>query len=961
MPLIGEIIDRKKKETFTGRKDQIDCFVKLLEDSEKGRIFNIYGIGGIGKTTLLNEFIQICNDKETLGVLVEARRSYSFKIMREIRNQIQLKNVSNNHFSNFDSALKRRGKIEAKLLKAMPKKGGIASEAIFSSVSDAGAASGTIVGTLVGGPGGGVVGAPIGAGIGRLLGNLGERCFGELINRGISEEDAKFCLNWQEELTKHFIEGLNNLVSDVNSIILIFDTYEDIIPTTDDWVRETFIRRLDARIFVVIAGREKLFDIDHRWNDFASIIKPSELERFTEDEAKEFFQKRDILNPLIIDYLIEFTDRLPLAMDICADMVQQIKDVELIELNEKIHEYDVIGQIIRSFMRQVKDNDVREMIDTCAILRQFNVDILSSIMGKDVTNIFKQVKKYSFVKRHGDGTFYLHDTVRDFILREIKASSWGKYIELNKLALQFYNENNFYGEAVVLERLYHSLCADENKGMELFAQRLEQLNKYQQYSMRDAVLKEIANFDFKKDKNKTWRDYCKGCLALNKGDWESSKETFLQLLKINSINPLLRSFTIGSLGELYTGKGRYSEALILYQDDLKINQKIEKDVNQILSRLAELSGILGDYDNGIKYAKESIEACKDDEIGEAIALIHLGTVYRLQGRTVEGIQSMEKSLEIFLKSENTYGVAMVKIQIARLYTHIGEWEKAEKYLNESKNVFESLNIEYHKANAFLFLGNIRRFQKKWKEARDLYTKALTLHKKMDSKREIGPLYGSMGIVYHNLGNSEKALDYLEKSLTMKREQEYERGVGISHIYLGDYYFKEDEYDKATENFNIALKIGREYDVYYLIASASTQLCEIYYVKNLFDKISELSENIVPLAQNYKYYALLSKFYVAQGNVLLRKKEYDRAFEIYAEACKTALKYNRYMLDGITEEITRQIIDLRKNNGEKSKSFRNYLINYWKNNNLVDEEKKVREREIGDGISQTTFIEKLKEI
>ncbi len=61
MARIGEILSRTRRYFFTGREKEITEFGKILEGKELSEhVVFIYGPAGQGKTTLLNEFVELC-------------------------------------------------------------------------------------------------------------------------------------------------------------------------------------------------------------------------------------------------------------------------------------------------------------------------------------------------------------------------------------------------------------------------------------------------------------------------------------------------------------------------------------------------------------------------------------------------------------------------------------------------------------------------------------------------------------------------------------------------------------------------------------------------------------------------------------------------------------------------------------------------------------------------------------
>jgi ABC-type phosphate transport system ATPase subunit len=68
---LGAHMLRRSRAYFTGREEEINLFRETLqtlkrteEDVDIKRVFNVHGQGGIGKTTLLLEYEQICDEEK---------------------------------------------------------------------------------------------------------------------------------------------------------------------------------------------------------------------------------------------------------------------------------------------------------------------------------------------------------------------------------------------------------------------------------------------------------------------------------------------------------------------------------------------------------------------------------------------------------------------------------------------------------------------------------------------------------------------------------------------------------------------------------------------------------------------------------------------------------------------------------------------------------------------------------
>ena len=103
---LGDLIARNKRTKFTNRYNEIQLFTSLLlHDTPEYNVLCIYGVGGIGKSTLLNEFSKVCQDHSISFVHLEGSETQTVvKFARTFRKQLSGKN-GGDHSGNLIKAL----------------------------------------------------------------------------------------------------------------------------------------------------------------------------------------------------------------------------------------------------------------------------------------------------------------------------------------------------------------------------------------------------------------------------------------------------------------------------------------------------------------------------------------------------------------------------------------------------------------------------------------------------------------------------------------------------------------------------------------------------------------------------------------------------------------------------------------------------------------------------------------
>jgi hypothetical protein len=144
----------------------------------------------------------------------------------------------------------------------------------------------------------------------------------ELINsvREKDEELQNLILKPLPELTKAFVEGLSQWAEKC-PVVVILDTYEKAPSFVDTWLCNVLLPLLpefrSQPIRWVIAGRYKLTTQKEVWRRVQQDIEPlngydeCKLDRFKEDQVKEYFQAVGITEPLEIKEIFLKTKGLP--------------------------------------------------------------------------------------------------------------------------------------------------------------------------------------------------------------------------------------------------------------------------------------------------------------------------------------------------------------------------------------------------------------------------------------------------------------------------------------------------------------------------------------------------------------------------------------------------------------------------------------------------------------------------
>lgn len=441
-----------QRSSFVGREEQVDLFRRNLdlplEDDRRRFLFNVWGQGGVGKSTLLRRFREILEEAklvtayasedekslpEVMGRLAEqlkqqghklAQFGERYEVFRQKQQELEADPEAPQGFSAFLG--RTVAKTGVKLARRVPVGG-----AIFDFVDE------DTVATQAG---------EWAAYVAKKLTNKDEV-------RLVKEPVA--------ELTPLFLKDICK-IAEKATIALFFDTYERTEDFLDEWLREILEGRYgDAplNLMLIVAGRQELDR--NRWAICEGAIVHLPLNPFTEDEAKQYLIRKGITNDRVTDVILRLSGCLPLLV---ATLAAESP-------NDPNQVGDPSGTAVERFLKWVDDPKRRQVALNAALPRCLNRDVVAQLNGEETADeLFDWLKEMPFVGERTDGWAY-HDIVKTQMLRHKRLSSpqsWadqhGKladYYDMLRKSLQL-DEGKQQQDATwrihTLDILYHRLC-----------------------------------------------------------------------------------------------------------------------------------------------------------------------------------------------------------------------------------------------------------------------------------------------------------------------------------------------------------------------------------------------------------------------------------------------------------------------------------------------------------------------
>lgn len=405
----------KYRNMFVDREEIINLFKeeyeKLKNNSGYFKVISIYGIGGIGKSYLIEKLLQIpqIDEFELKIITINMDIMHSadiFDNLVKVRKQI---GVSCLYFDYSLILLWDIYKIEKLDEDFMRKIKGNFLDML--NIADSGLS--VIFPTI---------------GFENILsifrGNLLPKLQKNFMEPAIFEEiNARFQKNPQHlyEFMPHLL-GLDLAkITKKHRLIAFFDSYERYLVDHDDWLKE-LIGSVGKGLFL-IASREKL-----DWSDNKEKLYPYRLEELPSSQAELLLKAN--LSPThynLIDTIIDRTQCVPIFIELAINIYKKISMESSDEISTEFWMIKDKSDFIKRFLHHLPETE-QEIVLVLSVVRIFNTDIFEWIV-QDLNLNCTVLKYYDICKlclvnmlKEDDQFLKLHDVFTANALKFIPAS-----------------------------------------------------------------------------------------------------------------------------------------------------------------------------------------------------------------------------------------------------------------------------------------------------------------------------------------------------------------------------------------------------------------------------------------------------------------------------------------------------------------------------------------------------------
>jgi len=337
------------------------------------------------------------------------------------------------------------------------------------------------------------------------------------------------------------------------------------------------------------------------------------------------------------------------------------------------------------------------------------------------------------------------------------------------------------------------------------------------------------------------------------------------------------------IGMAYGASGRGEKARECYAESFRQALKIggkegQKQAASAADQAAQMALLLGDASMARALAQQALRIWErlNDHLGQARAMTTLGRIEEFTEDYMEAEIQFERARELYSTSPmpSTFGQAIVKAYMGRVYRRQKRLHEAEQQIKESIEIFKELNARDYLAFALGELGCIYREQEKWEKAEEYLQKALEIADEIKDTYRLAAVYEDLCELSRRRGDSDEQVEaYLRQAEKFAEEGGYKFFVARMEAHRGDLAFEAGNHRKAFDHYVKACHRFTEYHTDFYIR----------FLSEVEEKLYSLPMEVIPAHCDQ-----MIKYWRQQG----LESKYPALIDRFSQAKKIASAFGR---------------------------------------------------------------------
>ncbi len=308
----------------------------------------------------------------------------------------------------------------------------------------------------------------------------------------------------------------------------------------------------------------------------------------------------------------------------------------------------------------------------------------------------------------------------------------------------------------------------------------------------------------------------------------------LELAQDETVNLSLRLVA----ARIYKDQGRYAEAVNLIAEIEPLLDIKSALYGNLLYLKCNILRVLGRLEEALEAAKKAEKLLKKHKDYEnlAKALNAAGILYYSTGKPDMALNCYIKAYESAERSRDLQTLMKTSTNIAVIYHSQGKITQAMTYYNIAKELSGKLSHHQGYVTSITNLGVLYMDRGHFNKARALFNEALPAAMEASMRIVESSLHSNLADAEYYLGNYDAAAEHIRAALSISQEIDDQEGKGINLIALGKIEIELDNTKQARQHLEDALAI-----------MAQLENCDGIYDYHYYSACCDLSEGLLSQA------------------------------------------------------------------------------------------------------------------
>ncbi|MDJ0508898.1 MAG: tetratricopeptide repeat protein [Crocosphaera sp.] len=362
------------------------------------------------------------------------------------------------------------------------------------------------------------------------------------------------------------------------------------------------------------------------------------------------------------------------------------------------------------------------------------------------------------------------------------------------------------------------ICLEKQEKIDIYqclGQYLDVINDYQSnLKFQEFVVQELQNYSSKAKETNLGLDIVipfveKANNYLGLQQYEAAKEAYLETIELlKSLNNVDEQRKQSKLATIYNNLGTVAqklresdEARNYYQQALSIKIEYGERYSQASTyhQLGIVAQELREWDEARNYYQQvlSIFIEYGDRYSQAFTYHQLGMVTQQLREWDEARNYYQQALSIFIEYGDRYKQASTYGQLGIVAQELREWDEARNYYQQTLSIYIEYGDRFSQAKTYYQLGTVAQELREWDEARNYYQQALSIYIEYGARFSQAKIYHNLGILAEATENRDDAKNYYLQALQIFVEFKDEYGLSICIPNIKRFY-QETQDDSILE-------------------------------------------------------------------------------------------------------------------------------------------------------------------